>query len=278
LDLSPEDVKLIREAIRELASVADEVVISTHKRPAVVGSPAHEYFSRAVEIHSESGLALITHAFGGSIIAILAAADHMKALVAAFNTRQVSVATATLTRGVVEALAKARYLLNAAGAEQLAQRYVALTRTEIEQAKKHNEFQSFAGEAVDGAEHLAKEQALLADMRLPEIGTVQLTNLATDLLEAVGGSGLGRRVYSQLSSIAHGESAGVAMHLRDSADGPRLKVPRDLALEYVATTAVACKSVVDRAVLVYRPDPLYVRRWNDAKDRSQLALEALLHT
>lgn len=66
------------------------------------------------------------------------------------------------------------------------------------------------------------------------------------------------------------------MHLRDTADGPRLKIPGSLALDYAAMTAGTCKAVVDRVCSVYQPEPAHLDRWQSAKDRSQTALDSLL--
>lgn len=105
-ELTAEDLALVRETLRELASVAEDITTGNHARPSVVGSLAHDYFVRAAELHPNSGVELVQHALGGSHVTVLAAADHVKALVSAFNSRHVSVATATLTRGVIEALGK----------------------------------------------------------------------------------------------------------------------------------------------------------------------------
>lgn len=276
-ELTAEDVVLIRETLRELPSVAENIVSANHERPSVVGSLAHDYFVRGVKLHSESGLELVRHALGGSHITVLAASDHVKALVSAFNNGSVSVATATLTRGVIEALGKAHLLLSGGTAEQLVQNYVALVRSEMEQAIKYNEFRSYRGDDVNGANHLSKIRSLLSDMGLLEIGTVQLTAVATAVITAGGGSDKSRQIYSQLSSVAHSESAGVSMFLQDTVKGPRLDLSRDIALDYVAMIATVFQTVVDRLVFVYQPEAEHLRRWDSAKERSNAALSRLVH-
>lgn len=161
-------------------------------------------------------------------------------------------------------------------ADQLVKNYVALLPTEMEQAIKYSEFRSYRGDYINGANHLREISSLLSDMKLPEKGTVQLTALATEVITAGGGSDKSRQIYSQLSSVAHSESAGVAMFLQDSVEGPRLDLSRDIALDYVAITATLFKTVVDRLVLVYQPEADHVRRWDSAKERSNAALSRLV--
>ena len=170
----------------------------------------------------------------------------------------------------------AHYLLSSGNADQLVKNYVALLRSEMEQAIKYNEFRSYRGDGINGAKHLEKVRSLLSDTELSEKGTVQLTALATDVISAGGGSDKSRQIYSQLSSVAHSESAGVAMFLQDSVDGPRLDLSRNIALDYVAITATLFRTVVDRLVFVSQPEAEHVRRWDSAKERSNAALSRLV--
>lgn len=206
-------------------------------------------------------------------LTILAAVDHIKVFTSSIGRPGTTISTATLTRGAIEALAKAFYLLSAENPQYFLQRYVALQEYEFN-TTKDSEYQKLDGSPVDGEAHLAQLRNTLTEHDIHPLKTgrrgVVLTRMVHALLDASADldAGLSRKLYSQLCGIAHTNTSAVAMYAHDQGDGPRLRLPRELAFSQAGMNLGTLIAVLDRYVTHHQPARDVRERWESATART----------
>lgn len=278
-DVSAEDAALIRSSLRELASCADTVVrrVATVEVPEV--SPAYSQWLGIVELLKADGQAMFTRGHNSVILAILAAVDHIKSFTGSISRPGTTISTATLTRGALEALSKAFYLLSAENPREFLQRYVALQEYEFN-TTEDSEYQHLDGSPVDGKANFEQLRNTLTKHDIHPLktgrGGVALTGMVHALLDASADldAGLSRKLYAQLCGIAHTNTSAAAMYVDDQGDGPRLRLPRELAFEQAGMNLATLVVVLDRYLNHHLPSPGVRDRWESAKARAQ---EPLVH-
>lgn len=273
-ELDDEDRRAIRESVRELASAAEAVVhaVTTGEVPA--DSPAYAQARATVNVFGDQYL--FTSAHSTIHLTILAAVAHIKTFVAVVGREGTTTPTATLTRGAVEALAKAHFLLSTEDGSQLAQRWVGLQLLEFKHMTR-SEFQDGAGNLIDVAEHV---DILRQTLRRSGLSPMQptLTDIVRALLDASASLDVGtsQRLYAELSSIAHANTSAIAMHLRDEGGrGPRLRLPRKIVFEQAGMNVGTLVVVVDRYLQVHHPPTGVRERWEEALARSYAPLRQI---
>lgn len=85
------------------------------------------------------------------LFATIAGADHVRAYMSLLPKSRSSVALATLTRGSIEAFAKAAYLLAPKGSQDFIGRYCDVTARELYHPMKYSRFQDHTGAEIDQA-------------------------------------------------------------------------------------------------------------------------------
>jgi hypothetical protein len=279
-ELSNEDRKLIRESVRELASMAERIVRSVTTQEVASGSPAHLQALAVAELLGDTTLFTQTH--NSVHLTILAATGHLKTFVAVIGRESTTTPTATLTRGSVEALAKSYYLLTAPDAAALLRRHVGLQEYEFD-AMKSNEFQDTDGNLVDLGERVRAMRAVLIEHGITPLkpkSDVHLSGMVRDLLESSAelDAGLSRKLYAHLSSIAHANTSSIAMHLVDDGSGPRLRLPRDVVLEQAGMNVGTLIEVIDRYLAFNQPAGSVKVQWEQALGRAAGSVRTLQET
>lgn len=271
-ELTPEDVDWIRATIRELASATERLVRTvTSSGAARPGTPAFDRWDSLRALLEDDALDLFVRTHNTIHAVLLAAADHAKSFVAIAGRPGATLSTATLTRGVVEALAKDFYILDAADGAVFAQRYIALLQYEL---NVDDQLQNSRGELIDVRDYLNGFQSSLEKHGIPiwEPGRakVNITNMVKSFLDAAAPlkPGQSGRIYSQLSAIAHGNTAGIGMYVQPSGEGARLGLPRELVIEQAVMIRTCLLFVTDRYVKYFSPSPVASERWDHAKRRA----------
>jgi hypothetical protein len=279
-ELTDEDRRLIRESLRELASVAERTVRSVTTQEVVAGSPAHLQALAIAELLGDT--TLFTQAHNSVHLTILAATGHLKTFVAVAGREGTTTPTATLTRGSVEALGKSYYLLTAPDASTLLRRHVGMQEYEFD-AMKSNDFQDADGNLVDLGERVREMRAVLLEHRITPLkpkSDVHLSGMVRDLLESSAelDAGLSRKLYAQLSSIAHANTSSIAMHMVDDGSGPRLRLPRAVVLEQAGMNVGTLIEVIDRYLAFNQPAGSAQEQWEQALGRAARSVRKLQET
>jgi hypothetical protein len=275
--VTDEDRRLVRSLVKELATVADDLTQVATGRWPLKGSVAERQLE--VPWNKSMGLAAspIRGAHASLIFANSAGSEHARAFINNVNSKRFSFSLATLTRGALEAFAKSYFLMSTDDPGELLTRHVSLTVSEMAASSKHNQFISQSGEAADIDAFLASQKKLLKDLGLPLMSGPELgvTRLVTTLLDASANTGMGRKFYSQLSGVAHGETAALGMFLVAEPGKVQFKIPRQLVVEYAGMISATCVTVIDRMAVMFGLEREHQQSWNGAKARADTALKLL---
>ncbi|WP_314191767.1 hypothetical protein [uncultured Arthrobacter sp.] len=202
--------------------------------------------------------------------------DHMRAFVTVLRTGRHIFPLATLTRGAVEAFAKANYLLGSTSAADLILRYVGLACSELRFSVRYSGFALLDGTQVDGNAHLEELSGLPAQLGLGKAAQPSLTTLASDLLSEGAPGVSGREFYSQLSSVAHGETSGVTMFIdSDFEEGLRFFHRREVLVPYAGMLFATCRTVMNKVVDHFGIEQDHRDRWRGVTERAELWIEEL---
>jgi hypothetical protein len=214
----------------------------------------------------------------------LAGFDHMRAFVAAIGDRfRIGVSLATIARGGVEAFARAAWLMEPTSAKEMIARHAALALSDIKYIGKFTPTGSlfrWTGESVDPNKFARSINDTIRDLDLPTIEAPTATKLFSDFMHGLPGAD-GRTRYSQISSVAHGESFGITGFLDvkdpddDSGQSVSLTLPRNSGIEYTMYLAVACSRVQNRIVERFSPPAGEIDRWRVSAERAQKQLRQL---
>jgi hypothetical protein len=198
------------------------------------------------------------------------ALDHMQAFVTLLKARRHIMPLATVTRGAVEAFAKANYLLSATSIDGLLQRHVSLANMELSVSTKHSDFAFFDGTGVDSNEYLDGLTVSLPSWGWARSTRIRLTTLASDLLSESAPGALGGHFYSQLSSVAHGETAGVSMFIQEAAESRLHFVPRrDVLLPYAGILFATCRLVLEKTIEHFGMAREHRESWRGVAERAE---------
>lgn len=234
------------------------------------GSAAQRFLSDNLNLATSRGSTHVRHAHLATAFYNATALDHMRAFVTLLRAGRHIMPLATVTRAAVEAFAKANYLLSATSIEELLHRHISLANMELFVSTKHSEFAFFDGTGVDGKEYLEGIRGLLAQLGLGKIDRIGLTTLASDLLSESSPGALGRHFYSQLSSVAHGETAGVSMFIQEAPESRLHFVPRrDVLLPYAGILFATCRVVLEKLIEHFGMAPEHREGWRGVIERAE---------
>lgn len=242
--------------------------LSVGRAPAK-GSAAFMFLEDTENQSTSRGSTVVRHAHLAMGLHTFAALDHMRAFVPLLKTRRHIMPLATLTRGSVEAFGKANYLLSASSAMDLIWRHASLATAELRNSVRHSEFALHDGTHVAGKSYM---EAL--ESRLVQLGrkadNISVTKMASDLLSEGSPGAPGRAFYSQLSAVAHGESAAVSMFIPfDLEEGLRFVHRRDVLLPYAGMLFATCRLVVDKMIDHFGSEDEHGNRWRGTTERAE---------
>jgi hypothetical protein len=212
----------------------------------------------------------------GTLRAILAACEQGRGLAElSRSTHGYTVALATLTRGAIEALARARWVLSSPRADDLLVRHASLEFADLrypEQHGLHVHHQGGTNERVPVAIYRQSIINVLEGHGLA-VSKIGLGDLATGLLGEIYNEA--PQLYSGLSAGAHGH--GWATGNFFDADTRGLRRDDQMVIEYCAYVIEATTLVSNLLVASALPDQASIDRWVAARDQTDVALSVILH-
>lgn len=139
-----------------------------------------------------------------------AAADHVHAASLILQSSGTHASLATVTRGCIEALAKASYILTAQSATNAVQNNLRLVRAETRYLGKYSEI-DVDGEPVEA--EVVRNTIDQVSKRFAVTNSASVTELAATLLDRGVQDATGRHYYSHISSFAHAEVDSINIFL-----------------------------------------------------------------
>ncbi|GAA4659588.1 hypothetical protein [Arthrobacter cryoconiti] len=268
--LSTRDLTLMRQIVIGIVPEAERLTHLSVGRPPGAESAALQFLEDIVSQSTPKDSSHKRHAHLAMGLYTFAALDHMRAFVPLLKTKRHIMPLATLTRGSVEALGKANYLLDANSASDLLRRHVSLATLELGNSVKHSEFAYHDGTKVDGKAYLEGVKDLVVQLGLSKPDQVNVTGLTSDLLNESSPGSPGRTFYSQLSGVAHGETAAVSMFIAsDLNEGLRFVHKRDVLLPYAGMLFATCRLVLDKMIDHFGVEQEYCNGWRGVTERAE---------
>ena len=269
--LTRNEVLELSGSLVELVGAGRRIANIVIGRPPPEGSEAADDLAHAINANSDNG-GPVRRAHEGMLFATLAGWDHVRAVGNLLRSNHpITVATATTTRGAVEAFSRTHWMLDAGTTPELVRRQLSIAIGDLEFYLKHTPdepLRTVTGREINAPELRETLLGFLAHHGLSQLST-KPTILAREFLDAALGGGALK--YSRLSSVAHGESYSVHSfvdldHLDENLVG--LKLPRNIAIEYAGYLVVGGALIGNRLIDVFEP-PLDEReRWHAAKQRA----------
>lgn len=282
--LTPDDTRSAISALVDLVKAGTRVANAGIGHDPPAGSIAASMYSDSINRQTTwRGSDPVTGVHQEVFYADLAGFDHMRGFVAALGDNRASVSLATIARGGVEAFARAAWLLEPSTAVDAVARLAALELADMKYIVKltpTGHLRRWTGETVDATQLAQSVRDTVASLKLPEIKAPTPTDLFSDFMTGLPGAE-GRVRYSQISSVAHGESFAVKafLNVREPGDesGPSVEfhLPRNVAIEYTMYLAVACARAQQRIVETFSPPIGEIERWDAAKLRAEAVIRQL---
>lgn len=197
------------------------------------------------------------NALDSVINATISGLDHTRLLARSLADEEISFASATVTRGAIEAFARAWWGLSSDNASDLVLRWLSGMAKELATATRIDENVSLfdlSGREISGRE---QHTAVLDDIErltgsrkpLP----VSYTKLAVTLQDALN-SPNSRAYYSHLSAVAHAELLGIHGFVTSTPEGVAFVTPEIWGVQYASLTFAAASLVVRNLVKSLGPD------------------------
>ncbi|KAB1636122.1 hypothetical protein [Pseudoclavibacter terrae] len=214
------------------------------------GSRFATFMNTPVEAHS-LGESPVGNAIDSVVSATIAGLDHTRLLATALADSDVAFATATVTRGAVEAFARAWWLLSSEDSSQLVVRWLSGMAKELSVATHIDPnvpLFDLAGEETPGSR---QHEAVLDDIerltgsRKPT--RVSYTELAVALQDELKNTN-GRAYYSHLSAVAHAELLGLHGFISPTSQEVTFVTPEIWGVNY-ALQAFGAGSLVVRHLI-----------------------------
>lgn len=267
--LSDHDVMLMRQIVISLVPDANNITRLAVGRRARPESRAEAFLTDPLNVPTSTGASHLQSAHLAIGFYIFAALDHMRSFSMLLPKEGPVMSLATLTRGAIEAFGKAHYLLQAGSASELLRRHLSLGIAELSTSAKHNEFTLFNGEQINGSSYVNGLKKILADEGL-KAEHVGVTSLASTVLSDSAPGAPGRIFYSQLSGVAHGETAGVMMFIGDDIEaGIGFVRRRKVMIPYAAMLFGTCRLVLDQVIDHFTVEREHSDHWLRALEQAE---------
>lgn len=268
----------MRQIVIGLVPDANAITHLAVGRRARPGSKAETFLSDSLNVPTSTGASHIQSAHLAIGFYSFAALDHMRSFSMLLPKDGPVMSLATLTRGAVEAFGKAHYLLQASSPPELLRRHLSLGIAELSASTKHSDFTLFNGEQINGSTYIDGLKEVLVDAGL-QAERVGVTALASSVLSDSAPGAPGRSFYSQLSGVAHGETAGVTMFIgQDIEAGIGFVRRRKVMLPYAAMLFGTCRLVVNQVINHFAVEQEYRNRWVGVLERAEPWIDYLRST
>lgn len=189
------------------------------------------------------------------LFAVLSAADHLRALGKLLGEPKVTVSIEPISRGVIEALARARWIAEGVNTDAAAARTLSLLRKDASTSGSTSVYQARSmGNELSMNDYIEELDKALEAVG-GKVDVPRPTALSTSLLKAAFPTMDGRRKYAELSAIAHGSAAAIGPYATVHGS---LRLPKLIMLNTVGAV-IGC---VDSGVHAVAAAPIEVFRNN----------------
>lgn len=278
-----DDFLLMRDAIKvalsDVAEFGSGLARRAFAEPPPSGSLAEKLENDPANFEMDEGWSCVRLAHLAILATSLSAVDHVQAFVGGIQKGRLhSASLATIARGAVEALARSYWLLELEGAAPLVQRFLSLSYDDTAYLKKSSTSLRFkSGPERDVEQYRAyikgelTARGLELEIRGSKARVARLIDFWDRRKRGVG-------IYSNLSSVAHGEIHALNFLLSDSTSdwSLGLTVPRELVVNMVFVMNNSLISVLDRMIRFFEPESEVKGLWRKVRKDSLLAMSMLM--
>lgn len=277
VELSDEDRQLLAACLSGLASASEAIardLVGKSATPAK--SPIRAYLASELNIPSYGGLPIVREALVDAMYATMSGSDHTRSWVTLLLTRSATVSMAAVARGALEGLAKAFFLVNSAGTEELIQRHLASVRFDLLHPLRHSEFVDASGTSIDKAQFPKIHDAIEQKLGLQPITRPGAQFLVQELLTAGMRPGLeaSREIYSQLSGPAHSGMPALGMYVTSGT--PYFELPKIIAAEQCGYLFASICAVAEQWLTLFGSSALSRRVWTSARKEAEGSMRRVL--
>lgn len=269
-------------ALLDLSAAASRVAnLCIGQRPPD-GTPAGLLLAAALD-GPDWTTSSVRRAHEGLLSADLAGIDHLRAMAALLRSPvATSVSVATVTRGAAEAFSRVHWMLTASSAAMLVLRHLSLVLSDIQYAGRLQPdvpLRTGVGGSLAVEQYKQQLQSRLKAYGHDKPAPVGRTALAAAVLDDAVHDG--RVKYSQLSSVAHGESIAVNAFidldspLRSATREMTMHLPLTFAIEYVAYALLTCAKQHNALIEHFSPPAPEIERWAAIRDRAVARFRAV---
>ncbi|MDR6171560.1 hypothetical protein [Curtobacterium sp. SORGH_AS_0776] len=260
----------VSAALRALAEAFEAVAIHARESLWAEDCRAARWMRAYDELPSPEHIGEVRLLIGHLFSRCFAAADHARGAALILRGTGTHVSVATNTRGCIEALAKASYVLTAPTATDAIRNNLRLIRGEMRYLGKYSEV-DVDGTLVDA--EVVRDTIDDVSERFAVTDSANVTALAAALLDRPSQEPEGRHYYSHISSFAHAEVDSINMFLtRGNLRRPAL--PMAYAVEWAGMCVGTCTLIGWDLVDFFGIDGSVGHRWAMAVDTTVAAIQA----
>lgn len=261
----------LSSALATLSETFDALVVQARESLWAEDSAAAQWMRAYDELPSPADVGEVRLLIGHLFTRCFAAADCVHGAAMVLGGDGTHVALATISRGCIEALAKASYVLTAANAGDGIRRNLRLIRAETRYVGKYSEI-DVDGEPVDA--EVVRNTVDQVSARFAVTDAASVTQLAAALLDRPVGQSSGRHYYSHISSFAHAEIDSLNIFLARG-DLRRPELPLSYAVEWAGMCIGISTLIGWDLVKFFGLDGPILQRWASAVDSTTAALQAV---
>lgn len=243
--ISDTDRTTLSVALSALAEAFEALVVHARESLWADDCRAARWVRAYDELPSPADAGEVHLLIGHLLTRCFAAADHARGASLILQRSGTHVSLATVSRGCIEALAKASYILTAQSATDAIRNNLRLVRAEIRYLGKYSEI-DIDGEPVEA--DLVRNTIDDASKRFAVTNSANVTELAAALLNRAVQVPTGRHYYSHISSFAHAEVDSINIFLTPG-NLRRPELPKAYAVEWtgmcIGTLALLGSNLVE---------------------------------
>lgn len=192
----------LSSALGNLAEGFEALVVNARESIWSDGSRATQWMQASDELPAPMDVGEVRLLIGHLFSRCFAAADHVRGAAAVVGRAGTQFSLATVSRGCIESLGKASYVLTATSAGDAIRKNLRLIRGELRYLGTYSEI-DVAGTPIDA--DVVRNTIDQVFSRFGVTDTASVTQLAAALLDREAREPAGRPYYSHISSFAHAE-------------------------------------------------------------------------
>jgi hypothetical protein len=277
-EFSEDDRQLLADCLSGLTSALEALardLVGKSKMPA--RSPMNVHLGSKVNVPSYGGFPIVREVLVDAMYATISGLDHAHSWVTLLLEGTATVSMAAVTRGALEGLAKAHYLISAETSEELIQRHLASVRFDLVHPLKHSQFIDATGVLIDKGEFPKVHDTIEQSLGLARIARPGSQVLVQELLTAGMRPGLeaSREIYSQLSGPAHAGMSALGMYVVPNT--ANFELPRIIAAEQSGYLFASIGAVAEGWLNLFGASALSRRAWTSTRLKAEHSMARVIN-